>query len=517
MGIPLRVLIVDDSEDDAILLVRELRCSGYELTFERVDTPAAMKAALDKQPWDIVIADYIMPQFDGLAALALLQESGLDLPFILVSGTIGEETAVKAMRAGAQDYIMKDNLPRLAPAIDRELRELRVRRERKRMEGQFLRAQRMESIGALASGIAHDLNNVLSPILMAVEVLRQNPPKEQAQWVLATVESNAKRGQELVKQVLAFGRGVEGEHVVLQPRHLIREMENLLREVFPKRIEIRTNIAQDLWTVSGDATQLHQVLMNLCVNARDAMPDGGTLSISAENFFIDENHRRIHADARVGPYLILTISDTGTGISREILGKVFEPFFTTKEIGKGTGLGLSTALSITKGHGGFMDVYSHVGRGTAFKVYLPATEAAEVQQKPNETPDLPAGNGELILVVDDEASIREITRATLEAYGYRVIMANNGAEAIALYLQNKEEIQLVLMDTMMPVMEGLTSVRMLRKINPQIKILAVSGLPSDEILSESSDTGVQAFLQKPYSGERLLHTLHKILHAPRVN
>lgn len=496
-----------------MLLVRELRRSGYDVTFERVDTPAAMKTALDKQPWDIVIADYTMPQFNGLAALALLQESGLDLPFILVSGTIGEEIAVKAMRAGAQDYIMKDNLPRLAPAIDRELCEVRVRRERKRLEAQFLRTQRMESIGALASGIAHDLNNVLSPILLAVEVLRQNPAKEQAQWVLATVESNAKRGQELVKQVLAFGRGVEGEPVVLQPRHLIREMENLLREILPKRIEIRTDIAKNLWTVSGDATQLHQVLMNLCVNARDAMPDGGILSISAENLFVDENPMRIHADARVGPYIIITVSDTGTGIPPEILGKIFEPFFTTKEMGKGTGLGLSTVLSITKGHGGFMEVYSHVGSGTVFKVYLPATEAAVVQQKPDEMPDLPAGNGELILVVDDEASIREITRATLEAYGYRVITANNGAEAVAVYLQHQEEIQVVLTDIMMPVMEGLTSIRMLRQMSPRLKILAVSGLPSNEILNEATETGVQAFLQKPYPGERLLNSLHQILHT----
>lgn len=424
------------------------------------------------------------------------------------------ETAVQKNHELIQ---VQDGLRRLNEELEKKVEEraaiLRAEiAERQRIEAQFLHTQRMESIGALASGIAHDLNNVLSPIMMGVELLRWKLSDEQGQWVLAIIESNAKRGKELVQQVLMFGRGVEGDHVVLQPGHLIRELEGILRETIPRRIEIRTDLAKELLTVSGDATQLHQVLLNLCVNARDAMPDEGILSISAENFFIDEHYTRIHRDAKVGPYIVITVSDTGTGIPPEILDRIFQPFFTTKEIGKGTGLGLSTVLSLVKAHGGFIDVYSKRGSGTAFKVYLPATEMTEVERDPKERSDLPIGNGELILVVDDEASIREITRATLEAYGYRVITANDGAEAMALYLQHKEEIMVVLTDIMMPVMGGLTSVHLLREMDPQIKILAASGLPSDEIIDEATCTGVQAFLCKPYTAEKLLTTLHKILH-----
>src|SRR5579884_1121777 len=383
--------------------------------------------------------------------------------------------------------------------------------EKKKLEAQFLRAQRMESVGVLAGGIAHDLNNVLSPIMMALGILRTRFTDEHSQNILNVLETSAQRGANLVKQVLSFTRGLEGERTILQERHLISEIEKILKETFPKSIEIRTDVPKDLWAITGDPAQLHQVLMNLCVNARDAMPNGGRLNISAENIFIDENYARMNIDAHVGPYIAISVLDTGTGIPPGIMNRIFEPFFTTKGLGKGTGLGLSTAFGIVRDHGGFINVYSEVGKGTKFKIYLPAIETIEIKELHEKQLELPAGHGELILVVDDEASVLEITKMTLEASRYRVITASNGAEAVALYLQNKEEIKLVLMDMMMPIMDGPTSIRALRSVNPQVKVIAVSGLKEDDKLAKITGTGVCAFLPKPYTAETLLKTLYSVL------
>lgn len=317
--------------------------------------------------------------------------------------------------------------------------------QKKQLEAQFLRAQRMESIGTLASGIAHDLNNLLAPILMTAQLLETQLHDQRSQRLLPILVTNAKRGANLVKQVLSFARGLEGEFTILQVRHLLLEIQHIAKETFPKSIEVYTDIAPGLWTVSGDATQLHQVLMNLCVNARDAMPHGGTLSISAENLFIDDSYARMHLDASVGPYIVITVADTGTGIPAEILERIFEPFFTTKEPGLGTGLGLSTVIGIIKSHSGFVNVFSEVGKGTQFKVYLPVVEAMETVAAQNL--EMPPGHGELILVVDDEAAIREITKTSLETYNYKVLTANDGIEAIALYAEHREKISVVLMDS----------------------------------------------------------------------
>jgi len=383
--------------------------------------------------------------------------------------------------------------------------------EKKRLEAQFLRAQRMESIGTLAGGIAHDLNNVLQPIMMSLQLLRSKLTDEQSQKWINTLETSAERGANLVKQVLSFARGAEGERTVIQVRYMISEFERIIKETFPKSIEIRTDIPKDLWTISGEPTQLHQVLMNLCVNARDAMPYGGTLSISAENLFVDENHARMDIDARVGPYIIITVSDTGIGIPAEIIDRIFEPFFTTKGLEKGTGLGLSTVFGIVKGYGGFIHVYSEVGKGTTFKVYLPAIETTEAQKVRAKRGDLPLGHGELILVVDDEVAILEIARETLESYGYKVITAGDGAEAVALHAEYKEEIRAVILDMVMPLMDGPACIRALREIEPQVRIIAVSGLMEKERIDELRNIDVQAFLSKPYTAETLLRTLHEVL------
>ena len=383
--------------------------------------------------------------------------------------------------------------------------------EKKHLEAQLFRAQRLESIGTLASGIAHDLNNILTPILAGAQLLPLKFPDadERTRHLLEILEINAKRGADLVKQVLSFARGVEGKRITLQLRHLIVEVAKILKETFPKSIEVSTDVLQDLWMVSGDSTQLHQVLMNLCVNARDAMPNGGSLSISAENLLIDENYVRMNLEAKEGHYIMITISDTGVGIPREILDRIFEPFFTTKDVGQGTGLGLSTVLGIVKSHGGFVNVYSEPGIGSSFQVHLPAVQEMETITPEEFLPQ--TGHGELILLVDDEIAIQDITRTSLETHNYKTLIASDGIEAIALYAQNKDKISAVLMDIMLPTLDGLTAIRTLQKINPQVRIIASSGLMSDNKLSAVAAIGVNTFLLKPYTVNELLLSLQKVL------
>lgn len=383
--------------------------------------------------------------------------------------------------------------------------------ERKRIEAQFLRAQRMESIGTLASGIAHDFNNLLSPIMMSIRMLQNKFMDEDSQRLLQMLQASAERGAGLVKQVLSFARGVEGERITLQPRHLIREIVKILKDTLPKSISVDFSADDDLWAVSGDATQLHQVLMNFCVNARDAMAGGGRLSILAENVYIDDNYARMNIEARPGRYVRIKIVDTGSGMQPHIIDKIFEPFFTTKEQGKGTGLGLSTALGIVKGHGGFINVYSEVGRGTQFTIHLPAAAVDQASQHGAGVVELPFGKDELILVVDDERAILEITKTTLETHGYRALTASDGTEAVALYAQHKDEIKVVLTDMMMPYMDGPATIRALQKLNPCVKIIASSGLTETARVAEAANGGVNKFLAKPYTAEKLLETVAEVL------
>jgi two-component system cell cycle sensor histidine kinase/response regulator CckA len=382
---------------------------------------------------------------------------------------------------------------------------------KKQLEAQFFRAQRIESIGTLASGIAHDLNNILTPVLATAQLLQIKLVNldERSLRMLKLLETNAKRGAELVKQVLSFARGVEGKRTILQTKHLIHEVQQIIWETFPKSIELQTETADDLWTVLGDATQLHQVLMNLCVNARDAMPQGGSLKISAENFTVDENYARLHLDAKAGKHIAITISDSGTGIPAELLDRIFEPFFTTKELGKGTGLGLSTALGIIKAHRGFITVFSSIARGTQFKVFLPAVIADNYPEV--NASEAFIGHGELILVADDEAPIREVTKVALESCNYRVLTACDGAEAITLYTQTQNDIRLVVVDMMMPTVDGATTIRTLQKINPQVKIIAVSGLLYNCELTPTVQFGIQNFLPKPYAVGELIKAVHQAL------
>jgi PAS domain S-box-containing protein len=383
--------------------------------------------------------------------------------------------------------------------------------EEKRLAAHFLRAQRMDSIGALAGGIAHDLNNVLTPIMMAIEVLRDKISDPAGQQILMMIDTSAKRGADIVRQVLAFGRGVKGERILVQLKHVVKEVVKIAGGTLPKSIRVKTDIPTDLWTVLADPTQMHQVLLNMLVNARDAMPGGGTLTMAAENVTLDDDCSRTHFDAKPGPYACIVITDTGTGIPRDIRDKIFEPFFTTKEIGMGTGLGLSTTLAIVRSHGGFINLESEMGEGTTFRIYIPATGVASGEAAAIEAVVLPEGNGELILVIDDEAAIREITKETLQAYGYKAITANDGAEGVALVAMNKKRIKVVITDMMMPVMGGTATIRAIKTILPGVKIIAASGLSAKGEITTPVDPNVQAFLTKPYTAEKLLKTLAAVL------
>ncbi|MBN3962629.1 PAS domain S-box protein [Nostoc sp. NMS8] len=385
--------------------------------------------------------------------------------------------------------------------------------EKKQLEEQFFRTQRLESLGTLASGIAHDLNNILTPILAAAQLLQGKffQEEEHSGQLMALVEANARRGAALVKQVLSFARGFKGEPTIIQVKYLISEIIQIAKHTFPKSIEFCTVIPDDIWAISGDTTQLHQVLMNLVVNARDALPHGGNIKISAENKFIDEAYTRMNLDAKVGHYIVITVADNGIGIPPEVLDRVFEPFFTTKEVNVGTGLGLSTVLGIIRSHDGFIKVSSNVGRGSKFDLFLPAVEATQAFRI--EDVDLLPGKGELILVVDDEAQIREIATIILENHNYKILTASNGIEAIALYAQHKHQINAVLMDIMMPEMDGITAIRTLQKINQQVQIIACSGLNSIEVFTQAADVNVQAVLLKPYTARELLNSLHHLFRS----
>jgi len=383
--------------------------------------------------------------------------------------------------------------------------------ERRKLEAQFLRAQRMESIGTLAGGIAHDLNNVLSPIVMSVDLLKMKTDDPACLEVLETVETSARRGADMVQQVLSFARGVEGQRIIVQPKHLLKEVQKIVADAFPKNIELKLSQKPDLWNVLGDPTQLHQVLLNLCVNARDAMPEGGRITIAAENMTVDEPYASMHHDAKAGPHVIIQVQDNGTGMPAALIEKIFDPFFTTKELGKGTGLGLSTSLAIVKSHGGFILVSSEVGRGSTFKIHLPAYQEMSEDPVGVSQSDLPRGNGELIMVVDDESSIRTVTQQTLEAFGYHVVLASDGVDAVAVYAQRQTEIAAVITDMMMPIMDGPATIQVLVKINPLVKIIAASGLSGQAQVAKGACPGVREFLPKPYTTEAMLHTLANVL------
>jgi signal transduction histidine kinase len=515
----LRALIADDSENDVLVLLHVLRKAGYMLVYERVWTAPAMKAALQRQAWDIVISDYEMPNFGGFEALQLLKESGHDLPFILVSAVVSEETAVTAMKAGAHDYIMKRNLARLVPAIERELREAQTRGARKAAEAalrqseeQLRQVQKIEAVGRLAAGVAHDFNNILTAITGHSELLlRQLDADDPRRRNAEQIEKAAYRAAGLTRQLLIFSRKQVIQPRVLNLNAVIVDIKKMLCRLIGEDIEFCTLLDPATGHIKADPGQIEQVIMNLAVNARDAMPTGGKLTVTTTSATLDKNHLKNFPDMDAGDYVLLAIADTGTGMSEEVKAHLFEPFFTTKPSGQGTGLGLATCFGIVKQNTGHINVQSELGSGTTFKIYFPQVQSALEPIRVRNQPTKVAGGNETVLLVEDEPVVRELAVATLREKGYTVVEAVNGEEGLRLARQHDGKIDLVLTDVVMPVMGGKEMADAIRTSHPDTKVLFTSGYTEDALGHHGVLRPGILFLPKPYLTATLARKVREVL------
>jgi PAS domain S-box-containing protein len=381
----------------------------------------------------------------------------------------------------------------------------------KEMEARYLRAQRQQTLGTLSGGVAHDLNNILAPFLVGLPLIRAEISNPEVQQLVSMMETSVQRGADIVKQLLLFGRGSAPQRVPLGMDRPVREVEKIIRETFPKNLVLRTSWSESLWPVLGDPTQIYQALLNICVNARDAMPAGGTLTISLKNRELDTSAATLNPRAKPGSYVVLSVRDTGGGITPEVQDRMFEPFFTTKDVGEGTGLGLSVVLGVVESHGGFVNVNSQVGAGTEFVIYLPAQLVPPEESPAGQTAQLAAGRGELVLLVDDEPAIRKVVGKILERSGYRVLLADGGAEALELHAQHGNEIKVVVSDYSMPDMDGLALAEALHKSRPDLKIIIGSGLGQNLDESLFLAQGVVRILRKPFAAQTILTALRETL------
>jgi two-component system, cell cycle sensor histidine kinase and response regulator CckA len=507
---PLRLLLVEDSQEDELLLLHLLRRSGYQIVHERVDTAPAMEAALDRSEWDLVLSDNFMPHFSAPAALTVLKQRGLDLPFIIFSGTITDELAVAAMKAGASDYVMKSNQARLLPAIERALREAALRREHQQVAEQLRRSQKLEAFGQLAGGIAHDVNNMLAVIsgyssLLQDRLTLEDPLRRYVQEIGKAGERTAA----LTRQLLAFSR-----KQVLTPRALdlnqvVLDMDAMLRPLIGADIELVTLPYPARASVLADPSQLEQVILNLAVNARDAMPRGGTLTLETQHVELDAAAAR-HVDTPAGSYVLLTVSDTGCGMDAETRARLFDPFFT-KGKEHGTGLGLATVYGIVRQSGGQIAVESSPGQGACFRIYLPRVEAEGEGVPVGEVPGGPNAGWETVLVVEDEPLVRELIREVLTGQGYTVLEASHGAQAVEVCEQHPGPIHLVITDVVLPRMSGRELTERITAQRPEAKVLFMSGYADDAVLRHGILAGEAAFLPKPFTPATLAEKVRERL------
>jgi len=513
--IPLRVLIVEDSESDATLELRALRQGGFEPTHVRVETAAQLKAALDAQAWDVVLSDYYLPGFDAPAALTLLRANGSDVPFIVVSGSVGEDTAVTAMKAGATDYVMKDRLQRLASAVARAVEDAAGRRERRRLEQQLLQARKMEAVGRLAGGLAHDFNNVLTAVLAAAELLLLDTPVGAAhREEIEIIRDGATRAKDLIRRLLAFSARQVLYPTVLDLNGLVTDLSKLLRRLIGEDIDLSTALAPDLGAVRADAGQLEQVIVNLAANARDAMPQGGRLMIATANVDVESAEAAPAPELPPGRHVRLEVSDTGVGMDAETVAHPFEPFFSTKPRGQGTGLGLATVYGIVRQSGGSVAVDSAPGQGAVFQVYLPrVSEPVQPADRPQPVAR-PAAGTETVLVAEDEPLVRILARKVLQLAGYDVLVAAGGREALEIAARHDGPIHLLLTDVVMPEMNGRELMQRLAEIRPATRVLYMSGYADEAVARHGALDPGTAFIQKPFTPEGLARKVRDVLDAP---
>jgi two-component system, cell cycle sensor histidine kinase and response regulator CckA len=526
MTAKIRALMVEDVEMDAKLIELELRRAKLKLEVRRVEDGPAMRAALMNATWDVILCDWALPKFSALAAIDILKETALDIPLILVSGTIGEDMAADAMRAGAKDYVLKNRLARLAPAIEREVQEARARESQRATEARFresearlheselqLRhAQKMEAVGRLAGGIAHDFNNVLSVILSYCEmVLGELPEKDPLRPDIEEIGKAGKRAAELTRHLLMFSRQRVIAPKVLDLNEVLTNMDKMVGRILGADVELVALFAQSLGRVNVDPSSIEQLVMNLVVNARDAMPTGGRLTIETANVVLDDKYRCNHFSVTPGPYVMLSVTDTGVGMDEQTMSRMFEPFFTTKETGKGTGLGLSTVFGIVQQSGGNVSAESEVGKGTRFRIHLPRVEGALDEAHRTTRPPGGLRGSETILVVEDDDQVRGVALGILRKSGYQVLEARNAGEALLFAEKHPDEIHLLLSDVVMPHMSGPELAKRLDRHRPGMKVLCMSGYTDDSIIRHGVLESQFPFLQKPITPETLTRKVREVL------
>ncbi len=513
MKSPLHILHLEDDPDDAELVQSALKAEGITCAATCVHNRHDFVAALERGGIDLILSDFTLPAFDGLTAIATARARWPDLPVILVSGTLGEELAVDSLKSGATDYVLKDHLFRLAPAVRRAMQEVEERDERRRLEAQFIEAQKMEVIGLLASGVAHDFNNILAVIIGYSDLMASDlGPDSPLQKYTEEIRHASERAAGLTRQLLVFCRKQTVQPVVLDLNDVVRDLDKMLRRLIDENIEMTIIPGKQIGRVKADSGHVGQVLMNLVVNARDAMPNGGKLTIATNNVELDENYARTHTGVIPGDYVMLSVSDTGTGMTEEVKALLFEAFFTTKPMGKGTGLGLATCQTIVNQSGGHIDVYSEVGKGTTFKIYFPRiAQPLDIVARSTQNGPLPRGT-ETLMVVEDEPSVRHLACGVLQSQGYEMLSASNGQDALHVAREHKgSPIRLVVTDVIMPLMGGKVMAEWLKITYPDLKILFTSGYTDDAISHHGVlEAGVE-FLPKPYTPASLVRKVRELL------
>jgi two-component system, cell cycle sensor histidine kinase and response regulator CckA len=516
---PLRLLHLEDDPVDADLITTTLMEGNIPCRPQRVDTRQAFVGALKEGRIDLILADYSIPGFDGMTALTLARRHCPDVPFLFVSATIGEELAIDAMHQGATDYVLKQRLGRLVPSVQRALRELDDRAERKRAEEalrqsekQFRQSQKMEAVGRLAGGIAHDFNNLLTVIMGYSQVLlTELGPQHILRGKIEETLKAGERAATLIRQLLTFSSKQPLDPKILSLNTAVTSLESLLRRLIGEDIQFVSKLDPANGRLRADQAQLEQVLVNLVVNARDAMPRGGTLTIETAQVELVRSPVYHLTPLPPGPYVRLAVSDTGCGMDRKTQSHIFEPFFTTKGEGKGSGLGLSTVYGIVTQCGGAIDVSSRVGQGTRFDLYFPNVESDILTPAPTQPLGLPQRGTETILLVEDESSVRTLVRDELLKLGYRILEAKNGIEACLLATQQAGSFQLLLTDVVMPGMTGRELAQHLSVINPDLRTLFISGYMDDVGIMAGQEEGTSSFLQKPFTPEVLARAVRNLL------